>query len=78
MTLFSLQSLDGTGHITADQSIEVRDVYAALARANVHLHELAYATGGLAAELPTRIDIADQDGRTVARLLRSEAMLAMA
>ncbi|MDB5694769.1 MAG: hypothetical protein JWN21_312 [Sphingomonas bacterium] len=78
MTLFSLQSLDGTGRITSDQAIEVRDVYAALVRANYHMQELAHAPDAIASELPSRIDIADQDGQTVARLLRSEIMLTMA
>ena len=77
MALFFLRTCDCSGRVLADRQVEARDLNAALVKANRRVcRAVARARDGRG-DAPGRIDVADGEGRTVARLLFSEVAAAL-
>lgn len=74
MTMFFLRTCDRAGQVLSNRCVEARDVYGALARANQHLQAFVLGSGQQRVDPLGRIDVADRNGHTVARLVCAEAI----
>ncbi len=74
MTQFFLRTCDRAGHVLNDRCVQAGNVYDALALANRRLGKILRRGYADVAGSVVRIDVADRDGHTVARLTRSEAI----
>jgi hypothetical protein len=76
MTLYLLKTCDRNGHVLHHKRVTAPDAFAALASANRRLRVMI-RVGMLAMDPKGRIDVTDQRGHTVARLVCAEAIAAM-
>jgi hypothetical protein len=77
MTQFFLRTCDRAGHVLNDSCVHAGDVYAALALANRRLGDILRRGDASLLGSVSRIDVTDNEGHTVARLMRSEAIAGM-
>lgn len=77
MTRYFLRSCDRAGSVVHDACVEAPDVHAALAIANHRFRSMVRRDAAQALDPLERIDIADGQGHTVARLICSETIAAM-
>ena len=75
MSRYILRFFDRAGSVWQNLPVEARDVHAALAIANHRLR--SPVADAVNARSLDRIDVADGQGRTVARLICSEALAAL-
>jgi triphosphoribosyl-dephospho-CoA synthetase len=76
MPLFSLCVRDRSGRVLNDTNFEAADVYRALAHANTELAS-AYLEHDGGFDVKGHIDVREQCGTTVARLVCAEAIAGM-
>ena len=76
MTLYSLKICDRGGQVLHSNRVTARDVHTALGKANRRFRQLV--SRPLETMDPMgHIDVTDVEGRTVARLVMSESLVAM-
>jgi hypothetical protein len=78
MTLFLLQTFDRAGRILHDKPFEADDVYDALAHANRSLCKMVSGADRRRVDPNGHIDVADRNGRSVARVMCAEAIASIA
>jgi hypothetical protein len=76
MTLYSLNICDRGGQVLHSNRVTARDVHTALMKANRRFYQLASRPSDTL-DRQGHIDVADAEGRTVARLIMTESFAAM-